>query len=242
MLKGLLLFIPLLFSGFLYSPKLETSKNAGLILNENSRGNYSVSDVSTDLYDANEIRIYFDENKIIDEVDDSAFIKCTNLSSIMLSYSVTHINDAAIIDSLKTINYTGSEDDFAKLNITKEITINYYAYDEGFIKYWNDEIRPQDKESICDITQAEFNKIYGMYSKLLLSDKKVVDNYVDAAGAKIGDSMATLVNMFKIVKPSNNKTAEWNQSGAITLIIIISVIGMTSICVFFLLKTKQIIN
>mgnify|MGYP003505523415 FL=1 len=38
------------------------------------------------------------------------------------------------------------------------------------------------------------------------------------------------------------ETEEWNQKGAITLILIIAVIGMTSITVFYLLKTKQIIE
>ena len=239
--KGLLCALPFLFAGLCGAPKAATPHNAGFVLTANERGNYTLTGVEDDLFDYSEIRIYYNADQLIDEVSDTAFASCTNLSTIMLSYSVTHVTDAALTN-ITTIQYTGSQDEFSTLNLTGEYTVHYYAYDEGFIKYWNDEVRPEEKESICDMTQAEFNIIYGLYSNLLLQDKKVVDNYVDAAGAKISDSMAALLKMFKVTQPSKNTTSEWNQSGAITLIIIISVIGMTSICIFFLLKTKQIIN
>lgn len=241
MLKGLLFALPILFAGLLAQPRLEEGHNSSFIIEQNERSNYTLTGVESGLYDASEIRIYYDETNLIDEISDTAFANCTNLSSIMLSYSVTHITDTAL-NTINTIQYTGSESAFAALNLTGEYTVHYYAYDEGFIKYWNDEVRPEEKKSICDMTQADFNKIYALYSNLLLKDKKVVDNYVDAAGAKISDSMAALIKMFKSTQPSKNTTTEWNQSGAITLIIIISVIGMTSICIFFLLKTKQIIS
>ena len=241
MIKGLLFAFPLLSIGLLSAPKVDGGHNSGFVVTQNERGNYTLTGVEDTLYDATEIRIYYSAEQLIDEVSDTAFASCTNLNSLMLSYSVTNISDTALT-SISTIQYTGSESAFAALNLTGEYTVHYYAYDEGFIKYWNDEVRPEEKKSICDMTQADFNKIYGLYSNLLLQDKKVVDNYVDAAGAKISDSMAALIKMFKVTQPSKNVTTEWNQSGAITLIIIISVIGMTSICIFFLLKTKQIIS
>ena len=242
MIKGFLFLLPLVFMGLIPYNRSKNIVNDGLLLSANERGNYTLVGVSEELYDDYEIRVYHEDNKVIDEISDTAFTSCTNLSSLMLTYSVAHINDAALIDSIETIYYTGSKEMYDALNLTKQLEVNYYSYDEGFIKYWNDEIRPEEKESICDIGKERFNTIYQMYSNLLLADKKVVDNYVDSAGAKIGDSMATLINMFKTTKPSNNTTNEWNQSGAISLIIVISVIGMTSICIFFLLKTKQIIN
>ena len=241
MLKSALLFLPLLFVGLCNAPKVDAAHNSGFITTQNERGNYTLTGVEDSLFDANEIRIYYDVTHLIDEVSDTAFASCTNLNTIMLSYSVTNITDTAL-ENISTIQYTSSEASFTLLNLTGEYTVHYYAYDEGFIKYWNDEVRPEEKKSICDMTQADFNKIYGLYSNLLLQDKKVVDNYVDAAGAKISDSMAALIKMFKVTQPSKNTTTEWNQSGAITLIVIISVIGMTSICIFFLLKTKQIIS
>ena len=241
MFKGLLFALPLLFSGLLAQPRLDGGPNPSFVTEQNERGNYTLTGVDSSLYGASEIRIYYDAEHLIDEVSDTAFNNCSELTTLMLSYSVTHITDTAL-SSVNVIQYTGSESAFAALNLTGEYTVRYYAYDEGFIKYWNDEVRPEEKKSICDMTQAEFNKIYVLYSNLLQKDKKVVDNYVDAAGAKISESMAALIKMFKSTQPSKNTTTEWNQSGAITLIIIISVIGMTSICIFFLLKTKQIIS
>ena len=68
-----------------------------------------------------------------------------------------------------------------------------------------------------------------------------MDAYTDLAGSTIKDSMKELNRHFA-TPDGAKKSEEWNQTGAIILIIIIAVIGMTSITVFFLLKTKQIID
>ena len=192
--------------------------------------------------DSSEIRVYYNQEKPIDEIADNAFTPCTNLSTVMFSYSITHITNNAFPDSVTTVKYTGSEEAYNALGLTKTFTsLSFYACDEGFVNYWNDVIRPQEKTSICEMSKDTFNALYGKYILLNSEEKAVVDNTVDKAGAKIGASMQELVNMF--YKPNGSKAkSEWKQSGAITLIIIISVIGMTSICVFFLLKTKKLID
>ena len=92
------------------------------------------------------------------------------------------------------------------------------------------------------MTKDDFQKLYKLYQNLTISDRKNVNDAVDVEGEKIGESMNVLIDQFKTPQSSNNKTSEWKQSGAITFIIIVAVIGMTSICVFFLMKTKQIIS
>ena len=214
--------------------------NDGLIVEQNERGNYTLTGVSS--VNSEEIRIYYNESKIIDEISDTAFTTCTQLNSLMISKCVLYVNDAAFIDSISTVNYTGSQEQFEALNITKEFAnINYYACDEGFINYWNEKVRTSAEVSICDMSKSDFQALYALYSNLSLTDRKTVDESKDIANEKIGESMAVLINQFKTPQSSQPKN-EWKQSGAITFIIIVSVIGMTSICIFFLLKTKQIIS
>lgn len=230
-----------LFAGI--SPKMnDTYSNNFFVLEENARGNYTVTGVTDSHLNDVTLRIYYEENKIIDEVSDDAFASCTHLSSLMISKSVTYITDSAFIDSITEVNYTGSEEEFKLLSITKEFTtLNFYACDEGFINYWNTEVRPEVEVSICDMSKSDFQALYALYSNLTISDRKIVDDTLDLAGEKIGASMGVLINQFKTPQQSN-KTNEWKQSGAITFIIIVAVIGMTSISIFFLLKTKQIIS
>jgi hypothetical protein len=124
---------------------------------------------------------------------------------------------------------------------TEDNGISYYSCDEGFINYWNENIRPNENSNICDITQSTFSEVYSLYKSLSNEDLETVDSYVDLADAKISDSMKELISVFTKT-PNAPKNTEWNQTGAITLIMIIAVIGMTSITVFFLLKTKNIIK
>ena len=208
----------------------------------NERNNYTLVSVDpTDL--GNELRIYRYEDKLIDEIAANAF-SGTSFSSLALSNCVTIVNANAFngVTSLTTMYYTGSEAEYNALNISYEFDhIYYYAIDEGFINYWVKEIRPSEGTNICDITKDTYNKVRELYLALSSEDKDVVDSYVDLAGSTIKDSIKELNRHFAEPDGAKNQE-EWNQTGAITLILIIAVIGMTSITVFFLLKTKQIID
>ena len=241
MLKSLLT-LPLLFSAGALVNNTRIDYQSDFILEANSRGNYTIVGVNEEAIHKSELRIYYNENKVIDEIDHDAFTACMNLSSLMISYCVTNVNDVIFPSTLYSVKYTGSEEQYSALGISKAFHVmQYYACDEGFINYWNTFIRPEEKTSICDISKETFNTLYGKYIQLTSDEKTVVDNATDKAGAKIGASMKELVNLF--YKPNSSKAkSEWNQSGAITLIIIISVVGMTSICIFFLMKTKKLID
>ena len=95
--------------------------------------------------------------------------------------------------------------------------------------------------NICNITRDQYNQTMTLYNDLIKTDVDVVNNYVDAAGYKISDSIKELIRVFSDI-PSPKKKDEWNQTGAITLIIVIAVIGTTAITIFYLLKTKNYIS
>ncbi len=234
--------LPLLFTPLMVGSQSNSFANEGLITEQNERNNYSLTGISNSYLSKQEIRVYYEETKVIDEIKDDAFVSCTNLQRIMLSRSVLYVNDAAFIDTITELNYTGSKEQYDALGLTKKfVSLNFYACDEGFINYWYDNVRSNAEISICDMSKADFQALYALYSNLSLSERERVDKEKDIAGEKIGESMTVLINQFKTPQSSQPKN-EWKQSGALTFIIIVAVIGMTSICVFFLLKTKQIIS
>lgn len=237
------LFLLPLFSLPLFKANDTAIKNNGFILDANERGNYTLVGVEEKLYSAKEIKIYYDEDKIIDEVDDSAFINCYQLETIVLSYSVIEIHDEAFIDSINTIKYTGSFEQYSKLGILKEFeNLSYYASDEGFINYWDINIRPEKESNICGISTTTYQTLYALYTELTISEREIVDSTSDKAGIEIKQSMKVLKDTFQQTPSPSNSGTTWNQKGAISFIIIVAVIGMTSICVFYLMKTKQIID
>lgn len=241
MLKSLLL-LPTLFMP-LINNQVSSNGNEAFSLAINERGNYTITGVKEGYKDNKEIKIYYDEDQLIDEIDDNAFVTCTNLETLVLSYSITHVTNDALIDSIETIKYTGSEDEYLALGIDKEFeNIYYYASDEGFINFWNEYIRPTKDSNICNITTQTFYVTKDLYTELSISERIIVDESTDLADEKIGDSMKALIEHFKISPQPSNRSTTWNQKGAISFIIVIAVIGMTSICVFYLMKTKQIIE
>lgn len=234
--------LPLLFTPLLLNGEV-SSKNSSFDVQTNERGNYTVTGVKDFAIDNEELKIYYDQDNVIDEISDDAFVTCTNLNTLVLSYSITHINNAALIDSIDTIKYTGSQDQFDALNLTKEgIDVYTYASDEGFINFWNTYIRPEADSNICQITREIYNATYARYTDLSVSEREIVDAATDIANEKIGLSMVALINYFKGNPQPSNKGTTWNQKGAISFIIVVAVIGMTSICVFYLMKAKQIID
>ena len=220
-----------------------TNYREKLITEVNERGNYTVTGIVAEYYNSDSIRVYqFDENPI-DEIADTAFVG-TTFDTVVISKDITYVSDTAFnnASNIQYIKFTGSKEEFQSLNLSFDIQkVSFYAVDEGFIYYWNTQIRSEENTNICNITRDQFSYVYGLYKNLVKADLDFVDAYEDLAGAKISDSMKELITIFS-ENSSQNKKDEWNQTGAITLIIVIAVIGMTSITVFFLLKTKNIIH
>ena len=238
--------LPLLFLGlpFLTSGESTRPDYRSFINTEvNGRGNYTVTSVKDDYLASPNIRIYKFEDNPIDEIGDDAFLN-TTFTSVVISKDITHINNAVFENApnIETIYYTGSLEQFSALNLSFDIDhVVPYSVDEGFINYWNTKIRTAKEINICNITRDQYNETMTLYNDLIETDLSVVNNYVDLAGYKISDSIKELIRVFSDI-PSPKKKDEWNQTGAITLIIVIAVLGTTSITIFYLLKTKNYIN
>ena len=235
-------FLPfLLLSGFFAlaeAPSKESYLNA-MTVAEKENGNYKVTAIDDTGFNG-EFRIYHYDNKVIDEIADGAF-SGTTFTTLGLTNSVKNVNSAFEGTNISYINFTGSEEEYKALNIPSSIKYACYAIDEGFLNYWNLYVRPEADSDICEISKETFYKVSALYKSLSDDDLNIVNATTDKGGAKIKDSMKELNRRFASATPSQQKE-EWNQRGAITLIIVIAVIGMTSITIFFLLKTKKIIQ
>ena len=234
------LFFSLLSSAPVKSAPVDYKER--LVTSINGRGYYTLNSVNTSGL-GNQMRIYHYDDLVIDEVSDSAF-SGTSFTSLMLTNSVLYIHDAAFEGtSINKLLFTGSQEEYQSLNLTyfADNKVSYYSLDEGFINYWNKNIRPQEDSNICDISDATFKEVLGLYKNLEEDDLVSVDATKDKAGATIKESMKELMRVFATPEESNHSD-EWNQTSAITFIIVIAVLGMTSITIFFLLKTKNIIN
>lgn len=237
--------IGVLFCSLLSSAPLKnapTDFKGHLVTSLNSRGNYTLDSVDS-IGLGTQLRIYHYDDLLIDEVSDSSFFG-SSFTSLMLTNSVLYIHDAAFEGtSISKMYFTGSQEEYQNLNLTyfSNSNISYYAFDEGFMNYWNKNIRPNADSNICNISKETYIEVYGLYKNLDDSDLETVDATKDLSGATIKDSMKELVRVFGSTEDSNHQE-EWNQTSAITFIIVIAVLGMTSITIFFLLKTKNIIN
>ena len=231
-------------SGLRSAPLAKDDYRAALVCTEKEGGTYRLDSIDTSVEGlGSELRIYRYDDMVIDEIADNAFAG-TSFTSVAISNCVTVINTDAFAgqDTITTLYFTGSEEECDKLypNYTFE-HIYYYAIDEGFINYWNREVRPDENANICEITKEKYNYIRELYTGLSAEDKAVVDAYEDKAGASIKDSIKELNLHF--AAPSEAKNSEdLDQTGAITIILVIAVIGMTAITIFYLLKTKKIID
>lgn len=212
-------------------------------LYEYEEGHYEIIGVKDETL--NEYRVYshYFSSLNIDKISSTAFANCSNLTTIMISNSIKSVGDNLFANcpSFSSVLFTGSEDEFLDL-FSDSISHEIYALDEGFINYWNYEIRPESTSNLCDISKTKFEFALSKYSYLSDDDKAFVNSYTDKSGSTIKASMNFLIDFFDETPSPNIEKKEMNKSTALGLIITTSIIGMTSICVFFFLKSKSIID
>ncbi len=249
MIKQLLLVIMLSSGMFISNPHIPVrsspNENDNLILESKENGHYKVVGVTDS--DVSDIRIYYNEEYYVDEIALGAFDAAFNLESLMISYTVTSIPSPLFTipgnhPNFNTINYTGSETEWNDLNYLTSYTVFTDACDEGFIRLWNRDVRPQENSSVCDISPALYERVIELYETLSDNDRQTVDEYVDLAGSNISDSISTLRNFFEQPDTSYSEDREVSSSTMISFVIIIAVVGMTFIMVFYYLKDKHIIQ
>lgn len=208
-----------------------------------SDGTYLIESVKSEFLLADELRIYgqdFDAKRHYAHVASNAF-DGASFSKLMVSKDV--ITFSPTLEN-KTIYFTGSEIEFAPLEPQFiNCHINYYACDEGFINFWMTNIRSMS--SICDVLLPAnvdiYNELYTLYAQLdLTGDKEKVDNFNDGEST-IKKSMEYLDSLANPT-PSPSKPHKMSKDMMLYFVLIVASIGMTSICIFYLLKDKNIID
>lgn len=240
-----LALLPLLAFMPLMSAPVNPEANNNVTFNLTSKGEstYKITGVREESIFENELRVYNSEEYHVDEIESGSFDTCVRLKSFMLSDCVVTIgrNTFTTVSGFEVINYTGSEADFRLLNLdTTNITVNYYACDEGFMNYWYTYVRQDETSNICNITKDQYRTLCTLYQNLYEEDLARVDAISDGEGT-IKDSMYFLDNMFNEgdITPT---TKEASKTMMIILILTIATLGMTFICVFYILKERNIIK
>ena len=116
---------------------------------------------------------------------------------------------------------------------------------DNFVNYWKEDFRKDDEGNvvaICDITYGDYKEMYGKYISLIESDRTIVNATADyEEGYKIEDSIKTLIGMYSSA-PKQNERMTLDQKTTIAVVVSIAVFGMSTICVFFVLKNNKIID
>ena len=208
---------------------------------------YVITGVQDDYLSKDELRIYgkeYDEDhRYVKEVAADA-LDTASYTTIMISKDVETFGPSL---NNKIVYYTGTEDEFEvfvtanSIDVTKISALYYQACDEGFIRFWETEIKTLP--SICDILTDKplLNKMFKLYDQLDITlDKKVVDEYEteDTTIKELVKYIESLVDP----DPEPAKKSELSQNTMMTFILAIAGIGMTSITIFYLLKDKKIIE
>ena len=139
-------------------------------------------------------------------------------------------------------NFNNSEN----YNQIPAISAKFSQKSDDFLSYWKDDFRKNDQGKIipiCDITYNEYTVMYEKYVALDNADRVIVDKTPDyEEGYTIKDSIKQLVNMYAgHTDPKENKRV-LTKSTSIIIIVVIAVFGMSTICVFFVLKNNKIID
>ena len=206
-----------------------------------------ITNVSESYKSADELRIYGKDYN-----DDGLLFKQVNslgtasFTKIMISKDVETFTPDL---TGKTVFYTGTEEEFNTFASNNSITksnlshILYQACDEGFMRFWEDNILPL--ASICDLLDNHtlYDQMMELYNQLSYTgDKAVIDEAHDESrDSTIKDTIEYISSMINPV-PTPSKKSELSQSTMLIFVLVIASIGMTSIGVFYLLKDKKIIE
>ena len=118
-------------------------------------GNYKLVSVNDNTL--SEYRIY--SSMKIDEICEDAFSDINSSYSVMVSSYVTMIDQNAFNSNIASINYTGSELLWNTLDYESDCNVNFYSFDEGFINFWNENIRLTKDDNICNISRITYGQM-----------------------------------------------------------------------------------
>lgn len=249
-----MILFPLLIASLLSFGNSQMLLNEGLIKDNQylefvskDDGTYIINSLTQN--DLTEYRLYSkykvnNQTYQISEINDDLFLNIENDISVMISKDITTYSASLFSnEKITSILYTGSKEEWDEKGISIDKDITYYAYDEGFINYWNEKVRRTADDDICLMSKDEYLKLKNMYDALNAEDKTVVNTYKDKANQTIEDTMDYLGKFFA-EESTNNNTKKQNLPQDMTLGIIVSIaiFGMTTISIFYTLKKQGIIN
>ena len=135
----------------------------------------------------------------------------------------------------------------ANMPVLQEKYIKRSIESDSFISYWKEDFRKDDNGNIiaiCDITYASYKEMYDKYVLLSKADREIVNSTPDYEdGYTIEDSIKELIRIHANHAPQKDtERRTLNQSSTIIIIVVIAVFGMSTICVFFVLKNNKIIK
>ena len=238
-----LLIIPQFFGNNGQNSIISHENEGYLTLEVKEDNTYKVTGLS-DL-SLNEYRIYheYNDNVIVSEIGENIFSGVDHDIVVLISNGVETFTSETFSNNITQINYTGSEIEWVSHHIVTSIPVYYYQCDEGFINYWNTNIRPTPEFDVCSIGKDGFMTLKAMYEALGAKDKTYVDAYKDKADAKISETMSYLSKYFEDNKENSNGANSFlSQDVTLGLIVSIAIFGMTTISIFYLLKKRDIIS
>ncbi|MCQ2776327.1 MAG: hypothetical protein MJ217_01220 [Bacilli bacterium] len=117
---------------------------------------------------------------------------------------------------------------------------------EDFLNEWKEIVRKSDDFDPCGengVTRSQYNNLKNHFAMLSSEDQDYILALMDGnTGNTIKQTFATLDAMFASNKPSSRGSGEISESAAVGIILSVSIVGMTTICIFYALKTKEIID
>lgn len=115
---------------------------------------------------------------------------------------------------------------------------------EDFLNDWNLIVRPSDDFDPCSsLTRSQFEKLKQKLHSLNEEDQEYVLSQKDGNTSQtIKETFETLEKMFSEINKPKRNDGEISESAAVGIILSVSIVGMTAICVFYMLKTREIID
>lgn len=132
-----------------------------------------------------------------------------------------------------------------KNNENQIILVQNSTESSEFLEYWYSDFR---QTPTCDVTYPKFKEMYGKYTPLSYEDKievnaKPADLEMNGNQYTIGDVITTLVNKFNSVNDGgDDKKQKLDQSTMIAIVSGVAIFGISTILVFYILKSKKIIK
>lgn len=141
----------------------------------------------------------------------------------------------------KSMGFAGNFDNAIAAKAEETYTV------EDFLNDWKIRVRPDDEFDPCGsngVTRSQYNYLKNQLQKLSPEDQEYVLSKQDGnTGNTIKQTLEILDALFATGGSQKSRgDSEISESAAVGIILSVSIVGMTTICIFYALKTKEIID